>query len=214
MPVDLRCYVITSGVAPHVVDVAARAARAGAGVVQVRAKEVTTREFLQFTTTVADAVQHANSSTRVVVNDRVDVALAARDAGAFVHGVHLGQDDMPPTQARKILGDSALIGLTTGTLKLVQKAEEQFDVLDYIGAGPFRETPTKSSGRPPLGVAGYPPLVSATRLPVVAIGDVTMPDVPALVRTGVSGTALVRGVMHADSPETVVSSILREFEMK
>src|SRR5699024_11668031 len=112
---------------PHVVDVAARAARAGAGVVQVRAKEVTTREFLQFTTTVADAVQHANSSTRVVVNDRVDVALAARDAGAFVHGVHLGQDDMPPTQARKILGDSALIGLTTRSEEHTSELQSRFE---------------------------------------------------------------------------------------
>src|SRR5699024_6365222 len=148
---DLRCYLVTSGTGRRTVEVAAAAADAGAGVVQVRAKEASTAELLELVLAVADAVQAANPGTTVLVDDRADVAAAARQRGAAVHGVHLGQDDLPVTDARALLGPDALIGLTTGTLELVRAAEEVRDQVDYLGAGPFRLTPTKDSGRPPLG---------------------------------------------------------------
>ena len=207
-PLDLRCYLVTSGTGPRTVEVAAEAAAAGAGAVQVRAKEASTRELLELVLAVAEAVRTANPSTRVLVDDRADVAAAARARGAPVHGVHLGQDDLPVPDARALLGHDAVIGLTTGTLDLVRdSAGVAFD-LDYLGAGPFRRTPTKDSGREPLGVEGYPALVRATMLPIVAIGDVTPADVPALSRTGVAGVALVRAVMDAPDPGTVVREVL------
>ena len=89
-------------------------------------------------------------------------------------------------------------------MELVQQAQEYHQqhpgVLDYLGAGPFRPTPTKKSGRSPLGVDGYPPLVAATELPVVAIGDVTPDDVADLSATGIAGCAMVRSLMNADDP--------------
>ncbi|HJF48573.1 MAG TPA: thiamine phosphate synthase [Brachybacterium paraconglomeratum] len=207
-PLDLRCYLVTSGTGPRTVEVAAEAAAAGAGVVQVRAKEASTRELLELVLAVAEAVRTSNPNTRVLVDDRADVAAAARARGAHVHGVHLGQDDMPVTDARAMLGHDAVIGLTTGTLDLVRdSAGVAFD-LDYLGAGPFRRTPTKDSGREPLGVEGYPALVRATMLPIVAIGDVTPADVPALSRTGVAGVALVRAVMEAPDPGAAVREVL------
>ena len=207
-PLDLRCYLVTSGTGPRTVEVAAEAAAAGAGVVQVRAKEASTRELLDLVLAVAEAVRTANPSTRVLVDDRADVAAAARARGAPVHGVHLGQDDLPVPDARALLGHDAVIGLTTGTLDLVRdSAGVAFD-LDYLGAGPFRRTPTKDSGREPLGVEGYPALVRATMLPIVAIGDVTPADVPALTRTGIAGVALVRSVMDAPDPAAVVGEVL------
>jgi thiamine-phosphate pyrophosphorylase len=125
-----------------------------------------------------------------------------------VHGVHLGQDDLPVADARALLGHDAVIGLTTGTLDLVRaSAEVAFD-LDYLGAGPFRRTPTKDSGREPLGLEGYPALVRSTMLPIVAIGDVTPADVPALSRTGIAGVALVRSVMDAPDPAAAVREVL------
>ncbi len=205
---DLRCYLVTTGTDRRTVEVAAAAAAAGAGVVQVRAKDATAAELLELACAVADAVHAARPATRVLVDDRADVAFAARTRGAEVHGVHLGQDDLPVTAARCLLGPEAIIGLTTGTLELVRAAEALRGVVDYIGAGPFRPTPTKDSGREPIGVAGYPALTAATSLPVVAIGGVTPSDVPALAGTGVAGVALVRALMDAADPRAVVREVL------
>ncbi|ATG50948.1 thiamine phosphate synthase [Brachybacterium vulturis] len=205
---DLRCYLVTSGTGRRTVEVAAAAASAGAGVVQVRAKEATAAELLELVLAVAEAVRAARPSTRVLVDDRADVAAVARLRGAAVHGVHLGQDDLPVTDARELLGPEAIIGLTTGTLELVRAAEGVRDQVDYLGAGPFRRTPTKDSGRPPLGVEGYLPLVAASSLPIVAIGDVTPADAAALARTGVAGVAVVRAVMGAPDPQAVVAEVL------
>ncbi|QCU79240.1 thiamine phosphate synthase [Citricoccus sp. SGAir0253] len=210
-PLDLRCYLITSGTGRHTVNVAAAAAAAGAGVVQVRAKDATAAGLLELTLAVAEAVHEARHATRVLVDDRADVAFAARRRGAEVHGVHLGQSDLPVADARAMLGPAAIIGLTTGTAELVRGAEAQRELLDYIGAGPFRPTPTKDSGREPLGVDGYPPLVAATSLPIVAIGSVEPADVPALAGTGVAGVALVRGIMDAPDPGAVVHEVLAGF---
>jgi thiamine-phosphate pyrophosphorylase len=206
---DLRSYLVTSGTDRHTVEVAAAAAAAGAGVIQVRAKSLSAADLLDLTCEVAVAVHEARPVTRVVVDDRADVAFAARRAGAPVHGVHLGQDDVPVAAARELLGPDAIIGLTTGTLELVEQAEQVADLIDYVGAGPFRPTPTKDSGRPPLGVEGYRALVAATRLPIVAIGDVQAADVPALAGTGIAGVALVRAVMEAPDPGAVVAEVLR-----
>jgi len=176
--------------------------------VQVRAKEASTAELLELVLAVAEAVRGARAATRVLVDDRADVAAAARARGAHVHGVHLGQDDLPVSDARALLGPDAVIGLTTGTLELVRdSAAVAFD-LDYLGAGPFRRTPTKDSGREPLGLEGYPALVRATMLPVVAIGDVTPADARDLSGTGVAGVALVRAVMDAPAPAAAVREVL------
>lgn len=209
--VDWRCYVITSGSGGEVVAKAAAAAAAGAGVVQIRAKDLGTRALLELTCAVARAVVAANPRTRVLVDDRADVAWAARRRGEPVHGVHLGWDDLHPRDARALLGPDAIIGLTTGTLELVQAAQGLADVVDYVGCGPFRSTPTKDSGREPLGVDGYPPLVAATELPLIAIGSVTPDDAPRLAAAGVAGVALVRAVMDAPDPAAVVRRVLAGF---
>lgn len=212
MTLDLRCYLVTSGTGRRTVETAAAAAAGGAGMIQVRDKQASTAELLELTCAVAAAVHRARPTARVVVDDRADVAFAARRLGAPVHGVHLGQDDLPVASARAMLGPEAIIGLTTGTLETVRRAEELRGLLDYVGAGPFRPTPTKDSGRMPLGVDGYRDLVAATRLPVVAIGGITAQDVPALARTGIAGVALVREIMEADDPERVARGIVSAVE--
>lgn len=211
---DLRCYFVT-GTADSpadVVRIAAAAARGGAGIVQVRSKPISARDLYQLGQDVARAVAEANPETRVLIDDRVDVALALRHNGEPVHGVHLGQDDLPVEQARALLGPDAIIGLTTGTRELVEKANEVAGFIDYIGCGPFRATPTKDSGRPPLGLDSYPELVELSRVPLVAIGDVTADDAAALAATGVAGLAVVRGIMHADDPEAYCRELLSGFD--
>lgn len=207
---DLRCYLVTG--APHekVVDVAAAAAAGGAGVVQVRSKPISVRDLTALAIEVAAAVQQANPATRVLIDDRVDVA-AALMPEHNIHGVHIGQDDLDPRLARQVLGKDAIIGLTTGTLPLVQQANEYADVIDYIGAGPFRPTPTKDSGREPLGLEGYPALVEASQVPVVAIGDVRAEDAADLAATGVAGVAIVRGFMNSPDPRATARQVLTGF---
>ena len=94
----------------------------------------------------------------------------------------------------------------------MEAANENADVLDYIGCGPFRATPTKDSGRALIGLEGYPELVAASQVPMVAIGDVTADDARDLARTGVDGLAIVRGIMHADDPRTYVQRVVAEFD--
>lgn len=212
MTLDLRCYLVTSGTGRRTVETAAAAAAGGAGMIQVRDKQASTAELLELTCAVAAAVHRARPCARVVVDDRADVAFAARRLGAEVHGVHLGQDDLPVASARAMLGPEAIIGLTTGTLETVRGAEELRGLLDYVGAGPFRPTPTKDSGRTPLGVDGYRSLVAETGLPVVAIGGITAQDVPSLARTGIAGVALVRELMDADDPERAAREIVSALE--
>ncbi|MDO4412630.1 thiamine phosphate synthase [Cutibacterium sp.] len=212
MTPDLRCYVVTSGTERRTVQTAALAAGAGAGIIQVRAKTLTTRDLLSLVLQVGEAVRRSNPETRVVVDDRADVAWAAMRARGNVHGVHLGVQDLPVRDARALLGPEAIVGYTTGTLDLVRSAEPFADALDYLGAGPFRPTPTKDSGRPPLGIEGYPALVQASSLPIVAIGDVQVDDVAALAGSGIAGVAMVRAVMGAEDPAAVVSKVIAAFD--
>ena len=207
---DLRCYLVTGAGSPgHVVDVARSAVAGGAGVVQVRSKPISARDLYALTEEVALAV---GDRAHVLVDDRVDVALALRRRGVPVHGVHVGQDDLDVRDVRSLLGADAVIGLTTGTRPLVEAANELADVIDYIGAGPFRPTPTKDSGRAPLGAEGYRELAELSKVPVVAIGDVTAEDAGTLAGTGVAGLAVVRGLMGADDPAAYARRLVSGFE--
>ncbi len=210
---DFRCHVVTGGDDHRrTVEVARAAAAGGAGVVQVRSKPISARALTELTTHVAEAVAAVASGTRVLVDDRVDVAAALTLRGVPVHGVHIGQDDVTVRDARALLGNSAIIGVTTGTWDLVHAIHDVADLVDYIGAGPFRPTPTKDSGRPPLGLAGYPSLVAESPVPVIAIGDVTAEDAADLARTGVTGVAISREFMGARDPEGLARSVIRGFE--
>lgn len=211
--IDLRCYVVTGAGDPrHVIDVARAAAAGGAGVIQVRSKPISARELTALAEHVALAVAQTNPHTRVIIDDRADVAASLMRRGVPVHGVHVGQDDLPVRDVRALLGPTAIIGLTTGTLELVRATHDIVEVIDYIGAGPFRPTPTKDSGRPPLGLTGYPPIVAQSPVPVVAIGDVTPADTASLAATGIAGVAISRGFMNATDPAAFAREILTSFE--
>ncbi|MDK8307028.1 thiamine phosphate synthase [Corynebacterium imitans] len=208
---DLRCYFVTGQPAADVARVAASAAAGGAGVIQVRSKPIAEPALERLACEVADAVAAANPRTRVLIDDNVPLAARLMETH-HIHGAHIGQDDMDPRAARELLGPNAIIGLTTGTLALVEAANAYADVIDYVGAGPFRPTPTKDSGRAPLGLDGYPPLVAASKVPVVAIGDVHASDAAALAATGVAGVAIVRGFMRAEDPRAMAAGIVKDFE--
>jgi len=142
----------------------------------------------------------------LVVNDAPQLAV---EIGA--DGVHLGQADMPPIEARRIIGDGAVIGSTANTFE--QIAARNDGETDYVGLGPFRFTTTKKNLSPVLGTEGYRTILGRMRtenipLPVVAIGGIELPDIPQIMRTGVDGIALSGAIARADSPATTTANFL------
>lgn len=141
-----------------------------------------------------------------IIDDRVELAKAIE-----ADGVHLGQHDMPVQEAREFLGHGFIIGGTANTLDDVRRLHRAS--ADYIGAGPFRFTTTKESLAPVLGLEGYARLVQGMeaehiRLPLCAIGGITLPDIPALLATGVKGVAVSGAVLRADNPADMMRRML------
>ena len=136
------------------------------------------------------ALCHAYS-VPLLINDRVDIALLT---GA--DGVHLGQRDMSPREARRLLGDYALIGLTCNSAEDLTTARTL--PIDYVGIGPFRFTSTKKKLAPVLGLEGYRALqLHAFPLPAYAIGSVSPEDIPALYALRLYGVAMSSSLIHA-----------------
>lgn len=214
---DLRCYVVTgSGTDDDIVATAARAAAGGAGVIQVRSKPITAARLLGLAEKVALAVAEVNPDAKTLIDDRVDTAAILMRRGIPIHGVHVGQEDIPVAAVGELLGPDAIIGLTTGTAELIQQANAYAGIIDYVGAGPFRPTPTKDSGRKPIGLSGYPELVELSQLPIVAIGDVQPTDVRDLAATGISGVAMVRAFSEAHktgSATQVAEQVIADFKV-
>ncbi|OAV73055.1 Thiamine-phosphate synthase [Bacteroidales bacterium Barb6] len=139
-----------------------------------------------------------------------DHAEVCKKTGA--QGVHLGKADMPPAEARRMLGDGFIIGGTANTLEDVAYLYGQG--VDYIGLGPFRFTTTKKNLSPVLGLEGYGDILGqcrerGIRLPVFAIGGITADDIPDILRTGVAGVALSSAILTADNPADEIRKILR-----
>ena len=189
-PLDLNLYLVTGDNPLETVRAAKHAT-----CIQVRSKPISARELYQLTEAIAGIIQPHQT---LLVDDRVDVALALRARGVRVDGVHIGQDDLPVADARALLGADAIIGLTTGTRQLVEESNKITHLIDYIGTGPFRPSPTKKSNRPPLGIDGLRELAELSAVPTVAIGDITPEDCPAIRTTGVAGIAMVRAFV--DNP--------------
>ena len=177
---------------PRTIDEIILAAVAG-GVkyVQLREKNVTTRFFIE----EAHRIQVLCKPFRIplIINDRVDVALAA-EAG----GVHLGQDDMPCALARKLLGPQALIGLSVECWEDVVRAQEQ-DV-DYLGVSPVFATPTKTDTKGCWGLAGVAKIKAYSRHPLVAIGGINETNAAAVIRAGADCLAVVSAICASFDP--------------
>lgn len=120
-----------------------------------------------------------------------------------VDGVHLGKNDMPIAEARRVLGESFIIGGTANTFDDVKA--HYLAGADYIGCGPFRFTTTKKNLSPVLGLEGYRSIIARMEeegidLPVVAIGGITYDDIPQLLQTGINGIAMSGSILRADDP--------------
>lgn len=128
-----------------------------------------------------------------------------------VDGVHLGKNDMPVDQARKLLGEKYIIGGTANTYDDVAKLAKAG--VDYIGLGPFRYTETKQNLSPILGIEGYHNIVQQCKdshvdVPIVAIGGIEVTDLAALIDTGIAGVAISGAILQAESPEQTTRNII------
>ncbi|MDR5683957.1 MAG: thiamine phosphate synthase [Armatimonadota bacterium] len=189
MRLDLRVYVITDPGAGDHEDLARAALAGGATVVQLRDKRATSRRLYE----VAVRLQHlvAEAGVPLIVNDRVDVALAAGAAG-----VHLGPDDLPVGSARRILGSSGIVGASAGTVAEAVEAERAG--ADYIGAGPVFATATKPDAGVPIGLEGLRRIAAAVRVPVVGIGGITAENAGSVIAAGASGVAVISAVVATE----------------
>ena len=189
-----------------VLGVVRAAVHGGVRIVQVRDKDASARDLLALTAAVADAV---GDRATVVVDDRLDVALAARHAGHRVAGVHLGQSDVPVTAARALLGADAHVGLTANTPEhLATVAALPRGTVDLLGVGVVHPTPTKADHPPALGHDGFGRLARATDVPCVAIGGVTLDDVGPLRAAGAAGVAVVSGICAAADPGSAAAAFV------
>ena len=219
---DLRAYFVvgpddTKG--RPVTDVVAAALRGGATFVQLRAKHADARDLTAMAEAIAAVIAQAGKADTVafVIDDRADVAWQCRQLGIKIDGVHIGQDDMMPEQARAMLGPDAIIGLSAETLQHIATANALPDgVVDYIGAGPLHYTATKPEAaaveadgtKHALGIAGAQSLCDASRYPVVVGGGVHTDDIPALARTTAAGWFVVSAIAAADDPESATRQLI------
>ena len=164
--------------------------------IQLRMKDATDEEVRPIALVAQRLCREAGAT--FIIDDRVGLV---RELHA--DGVHLGQNDMPIREARRLLGDGFIIGGTANTFEQVRTHYESS--ADYIGCGPFRFTTTKQKLAPVLGLDGYRTIISemeATHIhiPIVAIGGITEEDIPDILQTGVTGIALSGTVLRADDP--------------
>lgn len=180
-------------------SVVADAVRAGVACVQLREKTASTREFLTQALTLKQVL--ASTGIPLIINDRVDIALAA---GA--HGVHLGQTDMPYETARKLLGPRAVIGLSVETWADVTAAQD-LDV-DYLGVSPIFATPTKTDTKAAWGLDGLARVRAYSRHPLVAIGGLNEANAREIIAAGADAVAVVSAVCSADDPYTATRDLV------
>ena len=183
---------------------------AGFTCIQIRSKEASALEMIELTRDAADVIAAAGKSDSValVVDDRLDVVLAARKMGIKVDGIHVGQTDIPVSVCREYLGEDSIVGLSARTHELFEYIENaDVSQVDYFGAGPLHPSTTKTDCG--LDVDGkiltrsfeeLKKLAELSPIPVVVGGGVTLKDIPELAKTGVDGFFVVSAIAGAENP--------------
>lgn len=178
------------------VEGAKLALQGGCRWIQLRMKDAMEIDFLRAAKKIRRLCDEYHAT--FILDDHVEwVGLTGAD------GVHLGKNDMPVDEARKMLGRNKIIGGTANTFEDVERLSRQ--EADYIGCGPFRFTTTKKNLSPVLGLEGYRDITAQMKahdiqLPIVAIGGILHQDIPAIMQTGVTGIAVSGAILNAENP--------------
>jgi len=200
--IDYSLYLVTdSGMTgrDRLVETVLHAADGGVTVVQYREKSVSTAQMIREAAEIRNLL-HARGIP-LIINDRVDVALAV---GA--DGVHVGRNDMDPVTARKLMGPDAIIGYSVETMEEAQNAET-LDI-DYFGVSPIFTTPTKTDTGRPWGLDGLQNLRSHTGKPLVAIGGLNIHTIPDTLRAGADGVAVVSAICASGQPRESARALM------
>jgi thiamine-phosphate pyrophosphorylase len=205
IPFDLRLYLVTdrglSG--PRGVLETVRAAVAGGvTLVQVRSPDVKGRDFVEEARALKAML--APLGVPLIVNDRVDVALAV-DAD----GVHVGQHDIDPRAVRAMLGPTKIVGLSVGSMAEWDASRDALGAVDYLGTGPVYGTLTKSDAGRPIGPEGLAAMVQLSHMPVVAIGGIGPATLRATLSARPAGVAVVSAIMAAPDPQKAARDLRR-----
>lgn len=204
--IDYALYLVTDRALARgrpLAEIVCAAVAGGVTCVQLREKACGTREFL------AEA-RALRATTRVLgvplfINDRVDVALAAA-----ADGVHLGQQDLPVAEARRLGPPGWIIGVSAESGADAVRAEREG--ADYLGVSPVFATPTKTDHAPPLGLAGLQAIRAAVKIPLVAIGGIHAGNAQEVVRAGADGVAVVSAIVAAADPRAAAAELRREID--
>jgi thiamine-phosphate pyrophosphorylase len=201
--IDYSLYLVTDRVLARGrsnIEIVTAAVRGGATVVQLREKDCSTREFIEQGLTIKAFLK--DHGVPLIINDRLDVAQAVE-----ADGVHLGQTDMQLAFAKRILGDSMIIGISAESVQDAIEAEK--GGADYLGVSPIYATPTKTDAAPALGLDGLREIRKAVRLPLVGIGGLNTENAADVIRNGADGVAVVSAIVAADDPATVAGDLKR-----
>jgi thiamine-phosphate pyrophosphorylase len=202
---DLSLYLVVGPEATagrDVTSVALAAVRGGATMVQLRYKAGTS-EIMQAAREVIEVLRP--TGVPVIINDRVDLA---RALGA--QGVHLGQGDASPAEARDVLGEDAIVGLSITAADQLARVDP--NIVDYLGVGPVFDTGSKADAAQPLGLATLSQIASSVRLPVAAIGGITEANAAAVIRAGADGLAVISAICAADDPEDAARALVARID--
>lgn len=178
---------------------------AGADFVQYREKRTNPRDDPLAVTTILQEVCAQSHFSRLIINDNVELA---RQVSAT--GVHLGDEDMSVEEARRLLGTTPLIGRTCNSLAAVLKANQL--PCDYIGVGPVFDTTSKSNPSEPLGLTALRSIVENSTKPVIAIGGITLANLPSVLQTGIQGVAVLAAIVAAHDPGKEANNFLNVLE--
>ncbi len=171
-------------------SVLTQAVEAGVRMVQIREKDLGTRDLISLVHRLLPVVKQQQGT--VLLNDRIDLVIALG-----VDGVHLRADSLPVSTARRLLGDGYLIGISTHSVEEARIAEAEG--ADLIVLGPIFDTPSKRSYGTPLGVHVLDEACRTIRLPIFAIGGITSPRVPQVLSSGAYGVAVISSILQSPS---------------
>ena len=178
------------------------ACRSGVTIVQLREKNLTTNQYYQ----LAKQVKEITDAYQVplIIDDRLDVCLAVDAAG-----LHIGDDELPVSVARKVLGPEKILGVTAKTVKRALEAEE--GGANYLGTGAIFPTTTKENA-PITLISTLKTICQRVTIPVVAIGGLTSENIDQLIGTGIAGVAVVRDLMQAEDIEAKTQAFLTKLD--
>lgn len=175
------------------------ALRGGTTVIQLREKDCSSREFYELGLRVKKITERYNAP--LIINDRVDIALAVGAAG-----VHVGQGDLPCKVVREIVGPDMIVGVSAATLEEAVRAEQ--DGADYLGVGAMYATATKTDTRP-VSMEELLKIRAAVKIPIVVIGGINKQTLGNFKGTGVDGLAVVSAIVAQPDPEAAARELLR-----